>query len=66
MIYFLILTVGAIVGFAISAILTAGSHSDDLQEAYHQGFQDGKSSVLSNVNNLYDKYKEQANEHNSN
>mgnify|MGYP003403958509 FL=1 len=71
MIYFLIFfigtTIGAIIGFMFAAVLAAGGHSDDVQEAYHQGFVKGKDSVLKDVkdvNDLYNKYKDLADGHN--
>lgn len=62
---FICAVVGAIIGFVFAAVLAVGGHSDDLQEAYHQGFVEGRNSVLKDVNNLYDKYKDMANEHNN-
>ena len=57
------LVIGVIIGIIIISILTAGSNSDDIQEAYNRGFKDGKDSILEKVNNLYDKYKNEADEH---
>ena len=69
MIYFLIFfigaVIGAIVGFAVAAVLAAGSNSDDLQEAYNKDFKNGRNSVLTEVNNLQNKYKNMADEYNN-
>ena len=58
MTYLLFFLIGVIVGIVILALLKTSGHYDDLQEAYAQGFKDGKSSALKDVNNLYNKYKD--------
>ena len=61
---FIGLIIGTVIGFVLSAILKTGGHYDDLQEAYGQGFKDGRNSALKDVNNLYNKYKDIANGNN--
>ena len=64
--FFITITISATIGFIVGACLRTSKHSDTLQEAYYKGLKDGRDFVLNDVNDLYDKYKEQANEHNSN
>lgn len=45
-ILFIGLSVGAILGFALAAILTVGSNYEKMQETYNYGFEAGKKSVL--------------------
>lgn len=58
------LVIGAIIGFFIAAILTIARHSDDLQEAYNFGLEEGKRIAMQDVENLYNKYKDMANVNN--
>ena len=60
----IILIIGACIGFFTAAVLKVGSDSDDLEEAYQNGFKDGVAA-LKDVNNLYNKYKDMANRHNN-
>ena len=46
LIFFIGLVIGMIISIIIVSILTAGSNSDDIQEAYNRGFKNGKDSVL--------------------
>lgn len=53
---------GALIGFIIAGIMS--SNSDNLQDAYNNGFKDGKNFALEDVNNLYNKYKDMVNGYN--
>lgn len=58
MTYLLFFLIGVIVGATILALLKTSGSYDDLNEAYGQGFKDGRNSALKDVNNLYNKYKD--------
>lgn len=42
---FISLSIGFIIGFAVSAIMTANSNSENIQEAYNLGIKNGKENT---------------------
>lgn len=49
LIFFIELVIGVITGIIIISLLTAGSRSDDRQEAYNYGFKNGKEFILEKI-----------------
>ena len=49
LIFFIELVIGVFTGIIIISLLTAGSRSDDRQEAYNYGFKNGKEFILEKI-----------------
>lgn len=61
--WYIIIAVAALtIGYILSGLMSNNTNIKKMEQAYNQGFKEGfkegKESVLKDVSNLYDKYKE--------